>query len=304
MSLLVVGSVALDTVETPSGKREDALGGSATFFSTAASLFHPVQLVAVVGDDFPAEHVEFLQKRGVDLTGLVRTTGKTFRWKGRYGAQLNEAHTLDTQLNVFADFAPKLPVAFQSPEIVFLGNIDPVLQGRVVAQVKRPKLVAADTMNFWITGKREALLETLKMVDLLFVNDAEARALAGESNVVTAARAIQRMGPKRVCIKRGEYGALLFNEGEVVAAPAFPVEDVRDPTGAGDTFAGGFLGSLARGGDLSPAAFRRAVATGSVVASFTVEEFSLDRLRDLTLDALRGRYAALQQMVDIGPVGF
>ena len=300
MSLLVVGSVALDSVETPFGKRDDALGGSATFFSTAASLFSPVQLVAVVGEDFPAEHVEFLSGRRVDLAGLTRAPGKTFRWKGRYTYELNEAQTLDTQLNVFGDFAPKLPERYRQADWVFLGNIDPVLQGQVLDQVQRPKLVAADTMNFWIQGKREALLETLKRVDLLFVNDAEARALSGESNIIKAARGIQAMGPQRVAIKRGEYGAILFDgEHHICAAPALPLEDVFDPTGAGDSFAGGFMGHIARVGNTEPATLRHALALGTVVASFTVEQFSLDRLRTVTEPEVTARFNAFRKVIQI-----
>jgi sugar/nucleoside kinase (ribokinase family) len=299
MSLLVVGSVALDSVETPFGKRDDALGGSATFFSTAASLFSKVSLVAVVGEDFPAEHVDFLRGRGIDLGGLTRAPGRTFRWKGSYGYELNEARTLDTQLNVFASFAPELPAAYRQAPLVFLGNIDPVLQSRVLDQVEKPRLVAADTMNFWIRGKKAELLKTLERVDLLFVNDAEARELAGESNIVKAARAIQRMGPKRVAIKRGEYGAMLFDHDHLCAAPALPISEVFDPTGAGDSFAGGFMGHLAAKGDLEPNTLRQALALGTVVASFTVEQFSLDRLRTVTTAEVQGRFREFRKLIHI-----
>jgi sugar/nucleoside kinase (ribokinase family) len=299
MSLLVVGSVALDSVETPFGKRDDALGGSATFFSTAASLFAPVQLVAVVGEDFPAEHLEFLRARNIDLQGLTRAKGKTFRWKGRYSYELNEAQTLDTQLNVFASFAPELPAAYRKARFVFLGNIDPVLQSQVLDQVQKPDLVAADTMNFWIRGKKAELLRTLERVDLLFVNDAEARELSGESNVVKAARAIQRMGPKRVAIKRGEYGAMLFDHEHICAAPALPLSEVFDPTGAGDSFAGGFMGHIAAAGNLEPTTLRQALAVGTVVASFTVEQFSLDRLRTVTREQVRARFDEFRKMIHI-----
>jgi sugar/nucleoside kinase (ribokinase family) len=297
MSLLVVGSVALDTVETPFGKREDALGGSATFFSTAASLFAPVQLVAVVGQDFPEAHVTFLRERNIDLAGLVRAPGRTFRWKGSYSHAMNEAQTLDTQLNVFEHFAPQLPEAFRASDFVFLGNIDPVLQGQVLDQVKKPRLVAADTMNFWIRGKRAELLHTLKKVDLLFVNDAEARELAGEANVLKAARIIQKMGPGKVAIKRGEYGALLVDGDRVTALPAMPLAEVVDPTGAGDSFAGGFLGYLAHVGSTDPRSLQQALAVGTVVASFTVEAFSLDRLMTLTRAEVASRFVQLQQLV-------
>ncbi|ADO72002.1 PfkB family carbohydrate kinase [Stigmatella aurantiaca] len=296
MSLLVVGSVALDSVETPFGIKEEVLGGSATFFSTAASFFNPVQLVAVVGEDFPEAHVQFLQSRGVDLNGLVREKGRTFRWKGKYGWQLNEAQTLDTQLNVFQSFSPKLPESYRATPYVFLGNIHPQLQSQVLDQVRSPRLVAADTMNLWIQNTRAELLETLKRVNLLFVNDGEARQLTGEHNVVKAARAILALGPSTVVIKRGEYGALLFEKDHVFACPAFPLEDVFDPTGAGDTFAGGFMGTLATAGRIDRDVLCRAMVMGSVMASFTVERFSLDRLRELTPPELYGRFNEFKRL--------
>ncbi|MFL5350069.1 MAG: PfkB family carbohydrate kinase [Hyalangium sp.] len=296
MSLLVVGSVALDSVETPFGKKEEVLGGSATFFSTAASFFNPVQLVAVVGEDFPEAHVQFLRARGIGLDGLTREKGRTFRWKGKYGFQLNEAQTLDTQLNVFQSFAPKLPESYRAAPYVFLGNIHPELQSQVLDQVKAPRLVAADTMNFWIQGTREALLKTLKRVNLLFVNDAEIRQLSGEHNIVKAARAVHAMGPSRVVVKRGEYGALLFERDHIFACPAFPLEEVFDPTGAGDTFAGGFMGTVATADRLDRDVIRRAMVMGSVMASFTVERFSLDRLRDLTQKEIHKRFSDFRQL--------
>src|SRR5512136_2749100 len=233
MPLLVVGSVALDSLETPFGRRDDVLGGSASYFSVCASFFGPTRMVAVVGEDFPEEHVRFLASRGIDLGGLARRPGRTFRWKGRYEFDLNTAHTLDTQLNVFAEFRPDLPEAWRDSSHVFLGNIDPDLQRAVLDQVRRPRLVAADTMNFWIEGKRASLLEALRRVDLLFVNDAEARQLAGEHNIVKAARAILSMGPKALVVKRGEYGALSFFGDEIFAATAYPLAELFDPTGAG-----------------------------------------------------------------------
>src|SRR5690242_17900161 len=305
MSLLVVGSVALDSVETPFGQREEVLGGSATFFSTSSSFFTKVQMVAVVGEDFPQAHVDFLHGRGIDLAGLTRESGRTFRWKGRYGFQLNEAQTLDTQLNVFQDFAPKLPESYRGASYVFLGNIHPELQSQVLDQVKGPRMVAADTMNFWIQGTREALLKTLKRVDLLFVNDAEIRQLSGEHNIVKAARAVLTMGPARVVVKRGEYGALLFEREHTFACPAFPLEDVFDPTGAGDTFAGGFMGTLATAGSDEPDILRRAMVMGSVMASFTVERFSLDRLRDLSRKEIHQRFSEFKRLThfeDLGPI--
>ena len=296
MALLVVGSVALDSLETPFGVREDVLGGSATYFSTAASFFAPVRVVAVVGEDFPEAHVEFLRGRGVDLAGLERRPGRTFRWSGRYEFDLNQAHTLDTQLNVFADFRPELPEGFRDSSHVFLGNIDPELQLRVLDQVRAPRIVAADTMNFWIASKRAALLEVLRRVDLLFVNDAEARQLAGEHNIVRAARAILSFGPGAVVVKRGEYGALLFAGSDVFASSAYPLAELFDPTGAGDSFAGGFMGYLARSGSLDASAMRRAMVVGSVLASFAVERFGLDRLRDLGPDEIRARYAEVRRL--------
>ncbi|MFY2561889.1 PfkB family carbohydrate kinase [Corallococcus terminator] len=306
MSLLVVGSVALDSVETPFGQKEDVLGGSATYFSTSASFFTPARIVAVVGEDFPEAHLSFLKGRGIDLEGLTRVPGRTFRWKGRYGYELNEAKTLDTQLNVFQTFSPDLPAAYRDTPYVFLGNIHPELQSRVVDQVRSPKLVAADTMNFWIQGSREALLKTLQRVNLLFVNDSEARQLAGEHNVVKAARAILGMGPQRVVIKRGEYGALLFDQDHIFACPAFPLAEVFDPTGAGDTFAGGFMGALATAtSGIDSTVLRRAMVMGSVMASFTVEKFSLERLREVTHPEIRARFAEFRKLThfdDLGPL--
>ncbi len=296
MSLLVVGSVALDSVETPFGQRREVLGGSATYFSVCASFFGPVRLVAVVGEDFPDEHVRFLTSRGVDLGGLARGTGRTFRWQGRYEFDLNHAHTLDTQLNVFADFRPSLPGPYRDSRYVFLGNIDPDLQRSVLDQVRSPRFVACDTMNFWIASKRESLLQTLRRVDMLFVNDAEARQLAEEHNVVKAARRILTLGPRAVVVKRGEYGALFFSGDHVFAASAYPLPSLFDPTGAGDSFAGGFMGYLARAGAEDHAAMRRAIVLGGVLASFAVEQFSLDRLRALTTEEIRARYGEFRQL--------
>jgi sugar/nucleoside kinase (ribokinase family) len=297
MSLLVVGSLALDSVETPFGKRDDVLGGSATYFSAAASLLTKVSVVGVVGDDFPLSELDFLRKRGVELDGLEKVAGKTFRWKGRYGFDLNAAETLDTQLNVFEHFSPRLGPAARKAERIFLGNIDPDLQMRVLDQVERPRLVCADTMNYWISSRRPQLLALLPRVDVLMVNDGEVRQLAGESNVMKAAHAAQRMGAKAVVVKRGEYGALLVAGEHSFYAPAFPLADVRDPTGAGDTFAGGFLGLLDRLDRNDARALCQATVMGSTVASFTVERFGLDRLRDLTLAEVRLRFEAFRQLV-------
>jgi sugar/nucleoside kinase (ribokinase family) len=296
MSILVVGSVAYDSVETPFGKADQVLGGSATYFSAAASFFAPVRLVAVVGEDFPPDALAFLRTRPVDLAGLMRRPGRTFRWAGRYGYDLNDAETLDTQLNVFADFHPDLPEAYRDSEYVFLGNIDPDLQREVLRQIRGPRLVAADTMNFWISGKPDALRATLKKVDLLLINEAEARQLAGEPNLVKAARAIRAMGPSILIVKRGEYGALMFNGAGVFAAPAYPLEAVFDPTGAGDTFAGGVVGFLARAGRWDEATLRQAIIAGCVLASYNVEAFSLDRLKTLTDKEIASRYEAFRKL--------
>jgi sugar/nucleoside kinase (ribokinase family) len=294
--LLVVGSVALDTVKTPFGEGTEVLGGSATYFSTAASYFTSVDLIAVVGEDFPAEHVKFLESRGIDLAGLERRPGKTFRWRGEYSHQLNEARTLDTRLNVFETFRPKIPEQYRTPDVLFLGNIDPELQLDVLHQVKRPALVACDTMNFWINGKQEALWKVLERIDVLLINDGEARALGGDPNLVKVAKKILARGPKHLIVKRGEYGVLLFSEKQVFGAPAYPLEEVRDPTGAGDTFAGGFLGYLAATGNRSAEAIRQGIIFGSVMASFTVEAFSLDRLKILDYKEIEERFRSFKRL--------
>ncbi|MDW7646017.1 MAG: PfkB family carbohydrate kinase [Desulfuromonadales bacterium] len=298
MSILVVGSVAFDSVETPFGQEDDVLGGSATYFSTAASFFDEVRLVAVVGEDFPSEHLEFLRSRNVDLSGLQVVPGKTFRWKGRYGYDLNEAQTLETHLNVFESFAPQLSPVHREADFVFLANIDPELQLQVLQQVDKPQLVACDTMNFWIEGKREALLETLKRVDIFLINEGEARQLSGEPNLMKAAAKILAMGPETLVIKRGEYGVLMFREHSVFAAPAFPLESVFDPTGAGDTFAGGFMGYLASTKNLTEAGLRQAIVFGSVMASFNVEDFSLDRMRSLRYSDIEDRYRKVKLLTE------
>ena len=294
--LLVVGSVAFDTVKTPFGEVDDVLGGSATYFSTAASFFTEVDLIAVVGEDFPEQHIEFLKSRGIDVSGLERRQGKTFRWKGEYTHQLNEAHTLDTQLNVLETFHPKIPTHYHDPDLLFLGNIDPELQMDVLNQVQRPKLVACDTMNFWIGGKQEALWKVLEKVDVLIINDGEARELGQDSNLVKVSQDILARGPKHLIVKRGEYGVLMFNQKQTFGAPAFPLEMVKDPTGAGDTFAGGFMGHLAATGDFSDAGMRRAIIFGSVMASFNVEAFSLDRLRDLDYKEVEARFREFKRL--------
>lgn len=296
MSVLVVGSVALDTVKTPFGEARDAVGGSAVYFAAGASFFAPVNVVGVVGEDFPVHSLDFLKARRVDLRGLSVVPGKTFRWSGVYGSDLNSRETLDTQLNVFASFKPSIPDACRKTDYVFLANIDPELQQEVLDQVRAPALVACDTMNFWIERKLEALKETLKRVDILIVNESEARELAREANIVKAAKTILSWGPKSLVIKRGEYGALRFSDHEIFSAPGFPLEFVYDPTGAGDSFAGGFMGYLANVQDLSEAQIRRAIIFGSTMASFNVEDFSLNRLRNLTFPEIEKRYQAFKRL--------
>lgn len=298
MSLLVVGSVAFDNVETPFGKVERALGGSALYFSTSASYFTDVNLVAVVGEDFPEDATDFLDSRGVDLKGLRRTEGETFCWKGKYGFDLNEAVTLDTQLNVFGDFHPELPEDYRKSSHVFLANIDPELQLEVLKQVEDPEFVALDTMNFWIESKRDALVEVLSKVDMALINETEARQLAGKANIVQAAQTVLDMGPKYVVIKRGEYGALLFcDDDEPFFAPAYPLESVFDPTGAGDTFAGGLLGFLSNNHEVNPENLRQAMVLGGVMASFCVQKFSFNNLRCLEDGEIAERFERFAKLV-------
>jgi len=296
MSLLVVGSVALDTVRTPHGRIEEGLGGSATYFSVAAGMFRPVRLVAVVGEDFPGRHVRFLVSRGVDVRGLERAAGRTFRWTGEYTGDMNQAETLRTELNVFASFRPKIPDAYRKSRDVFLANIDPDLQAEVLDQMVNPRLVGCDTMNYWIESKRSAVKKLLRRVHFLLVNEAEARQLAGEENLIKAARALLRMGPGAVVVKRGEYGALLFRECSMCWVPAYPLERVRDPTGAGDSFAGGFMGYLSRCRAVGEREMRKALAFGSVLASFCVEGFSLRRLGRVRPEELHARYRTFREL--------
>ena len=299
MPILVVGSVAYDTVETPFGRAERVLGGSASFFSVAASFFVPVNLVGVVGRDFGDKELAAFAGRGIDLEGLERMDGRTFHWQGKYSYDLNSRETVCTDLNVFEFFRPKIPERYRRSEYVFLGNIDPVLQREVLDQVDRPRLVACDTMNFWIEGKPEELKKTLARVDVLLINDAEARQLSGEWNIVKAARAIRAMGPRTLIVKKGEHGVLMFTEDGSFAAPAYPLEEVFDPTGAGDTFAGGFVGYLAGAastGSVDEVVLRRAVIMGSTLASFCVEAFSLDRLIRLTRAEIDDRYRLFKRL--------
>ncbi len=297
MSVLVVGSVALDSVETPFGRADDALGGSATYFAASASHHTAVQLVGVVGSDYPVQKLQDLAVRGVDLSGLEQMEGESFRWRGRYRHDLNSAETLETRLGVFSHFRPKIPAQFRSAKYVFLGNIDPRLQLDVLQQVEKPKLVACDTMNFWIESRRADLMALLEKVDLITLNDAEARQLTEQANLVKAARWILAKGPRTVIIKKGEHGAFMFHADRVFFAPAYPLEDVFDPTGAGDSFAGGFMGYLARTDDLSEANMRRAVVFGSAMGSFVVEGFSIARLLEVTPDDISRRVAEFHRLV-------
>jgi sugar/nucleoside kinase (ribokinase family) len=296
MKLVVVGSAALDTLETPFGKVADTLGGSAIYFSLAARHFSPVGVVGVVGDDFPGDYVAMLRAHGVDTAGLETEVGRTFRWSGRYDFDMNTAHTLDTQLNVFAGFKPKLPESYRQADFLFLGNIDPELQLDVLRQIRRPRFVALDTMNYWIASKRDELTAVIRQVDAVLINEAEARQYAETYSLLKAARQILALGPKALIVKKGEYGCVLFADGCYFVSPAYPLEEVKDPTGAGDSFAGAFMGYLARGGDIGEAALRRAIVHGSVVASYTCEEFGVERLKSLDAAAIAERYDAFRQI--------
>lgn len=305
MSLLVVGSVAYDGIETPFGKVDKILGGSATYISLTSSYFQKnVNLVGVVGKDFSQDDIDLFKSKDIDLQGLqLDESGNTFFWKGKYHYDLNNRDTLDTQLNVFERFNPKIPESYRDAKFIALGNIEPSLQAKVLEQVNSPDLVVMDTMNFWIEGTLEALKETLKNVDLLVINDSEARELADEPNLIKAADLIRKMGPDFLIIKKGEHGALLFTDDEIFSAPAYPIVDIFDPTGAGDSFMGGLLGWLSYTKDLSPQNFRRAVIFGSVMASFCVEEFGPDRLRDLTEKEIYDRYREFRELSEIPEVG-
>jgi len=300
MSLLVVGSMAFDSIKSPFGEVERVIGGSATYFSLAASYLTPVRLVSVVGKDFPKGTLDMLSARGVDLQGLKVAEGITFQWKGYYEFDLNIAHTVKTELNVFENFAPVLPASYRESRYVFLGNIDPKLQLDILAQVREPKIVALDTRNFWIEKSPQLLREVIRSVDIVVINEAEIRELTGEFNLVKAARNLMRMGPGRVVIKRGEYGVLHLSDGEIFAAPAYPLETIFDPTGAGDSFAGGFMGYLASrdGAVLTEMDYRLATIYGSAIASFTVEAFSTERLQGLTREEIDTRLAAYRTLTE------
>ena len=308
-SILAVGSLAFDTIETPAGKADRVLGGSVNFFSIAASFYAPVQVVGVVGEDFPKDHLDWLSKRRVDVSGIKIAPGKTFHWTGSYDTNLNEAKTLSTALNVFEHFDPRLSPTHCQAKYVFLANIDPILQQSVLDQIKAPALVACDSMNFWIAGKPDELKKTLKRVDILSINEGESYLLSGTRNILRAAEIIRAMGPSVVIIKRGEYGAMLFTDGGVFLAPAYPTQVVKDPTGAGDSFAGAFMGYLAESGahrdwaktepEKWRSAMRRAVLAGCTMASFTVEDFSIRRLMALEAKELVDRQHELLRMIQV-----
>ena len=290
MSILVVGSVALDSVETPFGKRDEILGGSATYFSMAASFFNKVNIVAAVGEDFPKRYITLFKNKNIGIDGLSVNKGKTFRWKGRYDYDLNTAHTIHTHLNVFENFKPEIPKHLKNPKILFLANIDPSLQYDVLRQVKKPRLVVCDSMNYWIANKRKELEKLLDHIDILLLNDAEARQLSGEFNLIRAAKIIISFGPKAVVIKKGEHGVVYFSKDSHFLAPAYLLEKLYDPTGAGDTFAGGMVGFLSKASRIDESAIRKSVIYGSILASFVVEDFSVNRMLDLSIDEIKSRY--------------
>ena len=301
MGLLVVGSVALDSVETPFGQVEDALGGSAVFFSVAGSLLHPVQLVGVVGRDYPMDELRRIAVRGIDLRGLTVGDGESFRWAGRYGFDLNSRDTLETRLGVFANFRPDIPEGFRDAKYVFLGNIDPDLQLDVLEQVRHPDLVACDTMNYWIQGKRTALQKLLERVNVLMVNDSELRELSGDWHIHRAARWVLERGPRAVVVKKGEHGAVLIEKDRTFFVPGYPLEDVFDPTGAGDAFAGGFMAHLARSGDLTHANMRLAMVYGSAMGSFACERFSVQRFDEIAAADVVERVLQYRDLVHFDP---
>jgi sugar/nucleoside kinase (ribokinase family) len=298
MSILVVGSIALDIVDTPFGEVKEVLGGSASYFSLAASLFTDVKIVAVIGNDFPKKYLQLFKSKGIELKGIQRAKGKTFRWHGRYGYDLRDPETIGTYLNVFENFDPIIPKDYREAEYVFLANINPELQLHVLKQVKKPRLVACDTMNYWIEKKPKELRDVLTQVNILMINDSETRELAQEPGIMKAARTVLEMGPQILIVKRGEYGALMFSKEGIFWAPSYPLEAIVDPTGAGDTFAGGFMGYVSSN-DSSGSGFKKAVVYGSVVASFTVEDFSVNRLTALHNEEIETRFAAFLKLSNL-----
>lgn len=289
MSILVLGTVALDTVKTPSGLRKDMLGGSAVHFAMASRLFTKVNLVAIIGKDFPDKHIDFLKKKGIILTSLIRSGGQTFKWQGEYEGDLNTALTLGTELGVLLSFKPHVAKEQRNIKYVFLANIDPDLQSHLLTHMRSPRLVALDSMNYWINHKRKALLKLLKKVDIYVANDQEARDLSGEKNLIKAARSLSRMGPDMILIKKGEHGVLFYTNKFIFSLPAYPTDNIVDPTGAGDTFAGGFMGSLASSKRLTKESIKRALAFGTIAASYNIEDFGVNRTSRLTINDLKGR---------------
>jgi len=304
ITLLVVGTVAYDTIETPFGKVEKVLGGSALHFTNAASFFTDVGIVATVGKDFELSDIDFLKERNVDLSGIAIGEGKTFSWSGKYGYDLNQAITIKTELNVIEQFAPQIPESFRDASFVFLANIDPRLQIEAINQVNAPQLIVLDTMNFWIEHKYDTLMEAIEKIHMLIINEAELREISKEHNLVKGARKIMAYGPSWIIAKRGEYGVFMMSENEVFLAPAFPLEDVFDPTGAGDTFAGGFMGYLANIGEVSSETIKQAAVMGSVMASFNVEDFSINRLKKLKYEEIRERYTAFKRCCEFRDIEF
>jgi len=305
IKLLVVGTVAYDSIETPFGKADNVLGGSALHFTNAASFFTDVGLVATVGKDFKLSDIAFLKDRNVDLSGIKVDEGKTFRWEGKYGYDLNTAITLKTELNVIENFKPHVPDDFAEADFVFLANIDPVLQSHVIDQIKKPTaIVVLDTMNFWIENRFNELMDVMRRVDMIVVNEAELREISKEHSLVKGARKIMTYGPTSVVVKRGEYGVMMMSGEELFLCPAYPLEDVFDPTGAGDTFAGGFMGYIANMGDASIATLKQAIITGSVMASFNVEDFSINRIKGLNYPEIKGRYGAFRNCLQFGDIAF
>jgi sugar/nucleoside kinase (ribokinase family) len=299
MAITVVGSVAYDTIETPAGKRERCLGGAATYFSLAASFFTDIRVIAVVGEDFGPRQQAVFDARKIDTSGIEHTAGKSFFWEGSYLENLNEAKTHSTELNVFAEFNPKIPDSYRDSKFLFLANIDPVLQRRVREAMPDVKLVAGDTMNYWIKDHRAALLEVLKGLDILLINDTETKMLAGNNNLVQAARAVLSLGPKTLVVKHGEYGATLFHGAKIFRAPALPLEEVVDPTGAGDSFAGGFFGYLASQPEITPASYRQAMFYGGVLGSFACERFGTKRLQQLTRAEIDARFNIFRELTHL-----
>lgn len=302
IKLLVAGTVAYDSIETPFGKAQNVLGGSALHFTNAASFFTDVGVVATVGRDFKMEDISFLGERNVDMSGIEVDDGKTFRWEGKYGYDLNQAITLKTELNVIENFKPKVPEKYRETEFLFLANIDPELQLHVIEQVKRPAALVLDTMNFWIENKYDQLLEVIRQVDMLVINEAELREISKEHSLIKAARKLIERGPSCIIAKRGEYGVFMMNRDEVFLAPAYPLEDVFDPTGAGDTFAGGFMGYLANVGDASSETVKQAIIMGTVMASFNVEDFSINRIKNLTMAEIKDRYSSFKGCMRFGDI--